>query len=383
LKRDRKPIVNNPVVHRALFELRKVVNAIIREYGKPKRVVVEIIRELKLPLSRRIEAEDRKNLNEKERESARSALRNDFGVANANGTDILAYRLWNQQNRVSPYSGRGISQTHMRDFLHGRGVLQIDHILPYSMTLDDSQNNKCLCFVEENLRKGQRTPRVWKVEGSPEYDEMLTRVAHMKDSGMPWPKRRRFSQKEVKSDGFVARQLEDTAYLAREVRGYLKCLYSGTEDSRMQRVQSRPGHVTAALRYQWHLNTILSPDGSNEKNRADHRHHAIDAIVIALTTPSHLHHLSQTDRSLRERRAAMPPPDNWATFVGDVRSAVQAINISNRVQRRIAGKLHDDNPLRKTEKHGSFVIRKELSTLKLSMVNKTALSEKTAITGIP
>ena len=76
-------------------------------------------------------------------------------------------------------------------------------------------------------------------------------------------------------DDFVQRQLNDTAYISRCVSQYLRCLGA--------RVVCTRGDMTADVRHWWGLNSILQPDGSDRKNRDDHRHHAIDALVIALT----------------------------------------------------------------------------------------------------
>lgn len=382
MTREGKPLINNPVVRQALFELRKVVNGLIRHYGaKPQKIVVEMIRKLKDPANRRAEIKQRQEANRTEKDRIRKILQNEFRVANPTGTDILAYRLWEQQRYQTPYGGfvsgspagdGTISREHLQSFYDGHGVLQIDHILPYSKSLDDSQSNKVLCFISENLQKRDRTPREWlEAEHPDEYEKMLRRVASFRESGMPFGKRRKFSQKEVTKDGFVARQLNDTAYLAREVRRYLLCLFEGTDVERHQKVVCSRGQVTSALRHHWDLNRILADDDSDEKNRADHRHHAIDAIVTALADSKRLFQLSQTDRSLGAARQRMKPP--WEDdFVGDVRRAVERIVVSHRVRRKITGALHEETRYGKDARlpEHDYVYRKPLTQLSLNEVTK-------------
>jgi len=360
---DRQPLVRNPLVRRALHEVRKVVNAILREYGRPDKIVVEMVRDMKHPAWKREEIQRRIRQNQQERDQARQRLVEEFGLSSPTGRDILALRLWEQQRHQCIYTGRAISKDDLSAFFHGQGVLDIDHILPYGRSLDNSQNNKVLCFASANREKGDRTPREWLGEGTPEYEQMLQRVAACAESGMPYAKRRKFSQQNVELDEFVNRQLNDTSYIAREVRKYLQCLYEGDQVERARHVVCTRGQVTAALRHEWGLNTILSPDGSDEKNRADHRHHAIDAIVVALTTPSHLQQLARTKGP---SRLALREP--WPRFRADVEAKIRDINVSHRVARRVAGALHEETNYGPTAEPSVFVYRKRLEELTPAMV---------------
>lgn len=343
-KADGRPLTNNPLVGRALHEVRKIVNAVIREYGLPDKIVVELVRDAKVSLAQRKELQEQQNANRDDKERIRDELRGWPAFKERHrepsGADVLAHRLWEQQGKRSPYSGKCIGRTEMERFFAGEGILQIDHILPRKRSLDDSASNKCLCFRDENVEKGERTPREWKKAVSEEaYQKMLENVSHMKEHGMPWNKRRRFSQEEVKLDTYVARQLDDTAFIARAVRSYLQCLYRNTPEERARRVVSISGQKTSELRWNWGLDTILSADGREVKNRLDLRHHAIDAIVVALTTEKRLF-----DLATHAKRGPKDDPLNepWTGFRGAVAIAISKINVSHRVQRKIAGSLHDD-----------------------------------------
>ncbi len=133
--------------------------------------------------------------------------------------------------------------------------------------------NRVVCFRSENTEKGDQTPYEWLSERKPaKYEAVLQRAARL-----PFEvrnrKRTKFLQKTIVLDEFVNRQLNDTQYLARQVREYVECL--GTD------VVCTKGQLTSELRYQWGLNEVLRDDGLNVKNREDHRHHAVDAVVIA------------------------------------------------------------------------------------------------------
>ncbi len=341
--------MTNPIVKKALFEVRKVVNAIIREYGKPSRILVELARETKGSSAQRNEMLSENKKREAERERIRQLLR-DQGVVQPSGTDILKYQLAEECKWKCPYTGREIG---FKQLFGSTPEVQIEHILPYSRSLDDSQANKTLCFVDENIRKGDRTP--YEAYGGNEstWEKLLEYIQHL-----PPRKRKKFSQKEIDLDKCVERQLNDTRYINRQVRSYLSTLGMPVNVTR--------GQVTAELRWRWGMNSILNPDG-DDKNRDDHRHHAVDAAVIALTTAKHLKNLARKYEYKREHRE-FPPP--WDSFRRDVKSAIEKINVSFRPTRKIAGGLHEETNYGPTEKKNQFVYRKPLESLTPAMVEK-------------
>ncbi|MEM6329507.1 MAG: type II CRISPR RNA-guided endonuclease Cas9 [Planctomycetota bacterium] len=363
----------NPVVKRALTEVRKVVNAILRKHGKPDAVHVEMARDLVMGKEKRSEFNTRMRKNEAAREEAADAIRN---VGERPSRDaILKYRLWLQQGKECVYSGRPISQAQ----LFG-GVTDIDHILPRSRCLDDSQANKVVCFEEYNKEKGQRTPHEWLADSEPErYDAVCQRAASLLRKGlMPYPKYRRFMQKELKVDGFIARQLNDTGYICRATVEYLQLLFD-----KPSQVLGLKGQLTAELRWQWGLDTILSdlPDSPawqeqsklrpGEKNRADHRHHTIDAVVVALTNRSRLQQLSELLKakgSGREHGEVLPEP--WDGFRSSVAERIAKINVSHRVERKVSGPLHEETLYGPTEHPEEWVVRKPVESLSPAEVER-------------
>ncbi len=324
--------ITNPVVRKALFEVRKVVNAIIKKYGKPIRIVVELAREAKASIEERSKIAEEQRKRKRENDKFRDYLIKQ-GIPNPSKTDILKYRLWEECGKICPYSKCSPSGNRPVTFeqLFITGEVDIEHILPYSLSLDDSFANKTLCFRDWNQKKGNRTPYEAFAESEPEaYKQMLQRVRNF-SSEFRQQKLRRFLQKTVDLDSCIARQLNDTRYISRVVCSYLQTL--GVE------VRVTRGQVTAALRHHWGLNKILAPDGSEEKNRADHRHHAVDAAVIAVTTPKHLKNLARREDFRRQRD---PFPQPWDGFSDEVRKAVQSIIVSYAPTRRVRGPLHEE-----------------------------------------
>lgn len=310
------PDLPNPIVRQALVEVRKVVNAVIREFGKPARIHIELAREAKKSFEQRREIRFEQARRRRERENAAAELHKYDPTLEPTRRRTDRYRLWQEQQEYCPYCGRKISQAQLFN-----GDTEFDHILPRWRSLDDSLANKVVCHHTCNADKGDRTPREWLEDADPQRYAKVLRAAEL----LPYNKQRKFHLKDIVLDEFVQRQLRDTAYISRCVTQYLRCLESSIVCPR--------GQMTAELRHWWELNTILDSAGRGEKNRADHRHHAIDAIVIALTDPKRLHALANA------RGKNMPLPR--AEFREDVRCTLDQIQVSHRSQRRLYGALHE------------------------------------------
>ncbi len=355
----------NPVVRRAMVELRKLVNAIIREYGKPDHIHLEMAREVKQGREQRKKTSAEMRDQERRRSKAADQLV-ELGQK-VNRENILRLLLWEDQEQTCLYTGRAISMAQ----LFG-GEIDIDHILPYSRSLDNSQANKVICFRKGNSDKGNRTPYEWLAETAPKrYDDICQLAGRlMRDGKFAYSKYQRFIQKQLDVDEFIARQLVDTSYIARLAGEYLRCLFE-----HKHQVLGLKGRHTAEIRHIWGLGTILeefndSPawqEAGNlrpgEKNRADHRHHAIDAIVLAFTNRSTLQALSKGRSGDRSNRTMDRPAEPWDSFRDDVREAIEGINVSHRVRRKVGGALHEETHYGPTETPGEWVVRKPLVDL--------------------
>ena len=166
-------------------------------------------------------------------------------------------------------------------------------------------------------------PREWLEHSDPKRYEQVMQFA---ERYLSYGKQKKFAQENIELADFVNRQLTDTAYISRSVSQYLQCLGA--------KVVCTRGDMTADVRYWWGLNSILQTDGSDRKNREDHRHHAIDALVIALIDSKRLFALAN------DRGDDVQPP--WDGFRQEAERLIQGINVSHRVQRRLHGALHKD-----------------------------------------
>lgn len=354
-KLSEPPYLRNPVVQKALYETRKVVNAIIRNYGKPGAIHIEMARDMKLTRRQKEEVQKQQKAREKVNDIVRKVLQNEFGISYPTRADIQKYQMWQECNMICPYTGIVIS----REMLFSQEV-DVEHILLYPQSLDDSYMNKTLCMAHENrILKHNRTPYE-AYSGSPSrYQDILNRI-----KCLPWPKRRRFEQKEIDTGKFIDRQLNDTRYICVEVKSYLQALGIKVEVSK--------GEATATLRHRWNLNRILAVDGVLEKNRADHRHHTIDAIVIALTNRALFYKLSRLSAhcgmSLNERGFYLDEP--WRGFYNDIEQKIDSIVVSHASSHKISHALHEDTAYGYSEHDKCFVYRKSLASLTANEVEK-------------
>ncbi len=341
--------LRNPVVNKALFEVRKVANAIVREYGKPRKIKIEMARDVQGTKRQREEIQKKIWNNERANTEAREWIIENTSIKDPRRDDILKYKLWIECNKTCPYTGKTINEVDLFE----EPVFQVEHILPYDRSLDDSFMNKTLCYVEENKIKGNQTPFEAYSHDTKRYEEILQRV---NSSKMPYGKRRRFWQSELELDEHISRELNDTRYITKEVIRYLKQLGVSVQGTR--------GKVTGELRYQWGLDGIFTELGVERKN--DHRRHTVDAVVVAVTKNEHLRSLAKSKYSVIGER--FDPP--WSVFREEVREKIKHINVSHRVQRKVSGKLHEETNYGATDKEGLYVFRKELKELTLPMVDK-------------
>lgn len=347
------PDVANPVVRQALHEVRKVVNAIVREYGKPACIHVELARNAKAS------TEERQRLSQemRERERIRDAAADDIRGQGHKPTreSIDRWLLWKDQHEHCVYCLKPISPGQLLG-----GEADIDHILPYSRCLDGSFPNRVVACTPCNRDKGNHTPYEWLAERQPDRYEKVREWARAR---LSYQKYKRFTQKTLDLDKFIARQLNDTRYISRVVLEYLQCLLPRPHDA-----LGLKGQQTATLRHHWGLNTVLRHDDIDIKNRDDHRHHAVDAVVVALTDRNRLQQLSAIERRGGTARTGEILIEPWAGFRADVEGVVNEINVSHRARRKVAGALHEDTFYGKTNEPGVFVVRKPLEALTPAMV---------------
>ena len=373
--------ITNPTVHIGLNQLRRLVNTIIETHGVPDEMVVELARDLKQ--------------SDKQKEATQKTIRDNTKAAQQRseklgdlkqrdtGYNRALLRLFEDLNphdamkRYCPYSGQRICITMLFD-----GSCDVDHILPYSRTLDDGFANRTLCLKKMNREKGNKTP----FEAWGGTDQWTTIEGNLEN--LPKNKLWRFQpdamEKFDTESEFLNRALVDTQYLSRIATQYLDALYT-----KGGHVRVVPGRLTEMLRRHWGLNSLLSDEDKKTvhgKNRTDHRHHAIDAAVVACTDQGLIQRIAkgaERDELDGAEEVARSVDAPWKRFREDLGKVLATTIVSHRPNHgRIdtsakkdgrdstAGSLHNSTAYGIVDKN-EVVSRSLLSSLKPGDIETT------------
>ena len=306
--------LRQPVIEKILNQMINVVNALKAEYGDIDDVRIELARELKSSKDEREAAFKRNSENERQNKAYEDRIR-EYGIRPSRSR-IQKYKLWEESNRLCFYCGKTVN---VKDFLAGAEV-EIEHIIPQSVLFDDSYSNKVCACRACNQAKGNMTAREFmETHTKTEYESYLLRVddAFNKHSISKTKRDHLLWRKEDIPQDFIDRQLRQSQYIAKKAAEILRQGY--------RNVYATSGSVTDFLRHLWGYDEILhylnlpryrQVEGLTEvvtydhcgqehqqerikgwTKRLDHRHHAIDALTIALLQQSVIQRLNTLNTS--------------------------------------------------------------------------------------
>lgn len=306
--------IKNPMAMRSLHQLKKVINQLIKDdmIDEDTLIHIEMPRELNSSNERvaiRLWNEDLKNRRNKYSEEIKSIFKGEIKTEGCNDvnlsynnyepaeTDILKYQLWIEQNKVCLYTGKTIC---LSDFIGNNPKFDIEHTIPRSRSLDNSQLNKTLCCATYN-RQAKKDKIPFECSN---HDEILPRIKHwyakykaLEQQIKDLSKKVKASSTKEKRDKYIIERTK----LRFEYSYYLKKYKSFTMEevpesfknsqsvdigiiskygnlflkTVFNKVYPIKGKTTANLRQMW---------GLNEKSRDNHAHHAKDAVVVACCT---------------------------------------------------------------------------------------------------
>ena len=364
--------VRNPVVLRALTQARKVINAMIRRYGSPTQINIELSRELSQPYKERDRIKDEQKEFQSEKQRVVEHF-NEIFKRDPRGEELTKFRLWKQYDRCA-YTGVYLDPQSLIDV----GGAEIDHILPESRSWDNSLNNKVLCTAKANRDKGDQTPYEYlKGESdSPQWHEYKIRMqANKKFRQAKLNRLLRVDFQGKTEEEFRERNLNDTRYIARFLQEFLKLNLQFEPSENKIKVQTRNGAVTSFLRAHWGLLKVRA-DGD--------LHHALDAAVVACTTQGFVKRVSDYSRKKElwfsdlkssdiktgdgrqsqtiidtdtgeiiatnyQKKDGRDFPLPWDNFRADVKDALLDIFVSRAPTRKATGGVHDEK-IRSTKK---------------------------------
>jgi CRISPR-associated endonuclease Csn1 len=364
--------IANPAVHMILNQLRRVVNEIIKLYGRPYEICLEVGKDVGLSTKKKKEFEKKQKQNEKSNIEARQYLSaRHMRVTHDN---ILKYKLCKEQNNKDAYNPRVEIPQDFSGF-------EIEHLCPQAVEGSDTYNNLCLVSRNANLGKGKMFPYEWFEVKYKEHPEYIREILKNARDCLPPEKAWRFEPdaREIYTDtgdeDATSRYLTDTRYVSKMAMRYLKAIIdcpTGQEHTE-NRIISIRGRQTAELRRRWNLlgleydltglnrevpryialpaevvNATTGEVFDRKKNpewkakpRIDHRHHAMDAITVACVDWWMIRHLSDEEK-LKSAWIKPYPLKNVSHFRERVLEVLKNINVSHKPEHSKEGQLHKE-----------------------------------------
>ena len=289
-------IIKNIVVFKAVNETRKVINALVRQYGSPDYINVEIADELGRSFLERAKITKLQKGNNKKREQIKQKildlkLRND--ETEIREKDISRFMLWEQQDGRDPYSfvvlddGSIVNKAISAEEILDENKYDVDHIVPFSLVLDDTLQNKVLVNMGANRQEKRQQVPLQYLRGD-QKETFLKNVNALFKAGKISVKKYQYLMlpnvydTELLSE-WKSRNINDTRYITRYIVHYLSNnLFFGNENKK-KHVYAVKGAITSRMRKMW-LNK--KSWGAAEKDRSNNLHHAADALVIANLSPA-------------------------------------------------------------------------------------------------
>jgi len=357
---NNSPEITSPVVKRSISQTIKVINAIITKYGAPMSVNIELAREMSKNHDDRkaIEKEQKENFDKNDQIKKR--LKEEFRIPFPTNLDVTKLKLWEEQDGVCLYSGQSIQIQNLFD----PGYAEIDHIIPYSISFDDSFKNKVLVMAKENQEKKNRLPLQYLT--GPKRDAFIICVNdrirnHRKLENLL---KEDLSEEEMKE--YKERSLNDTKYITKFMHNYINaCLLFDDAFTGKKKVKAVNGIVTSYMRKRWQLSKVRANGDL---------HHALDAVVVACITDGNIQKVTRFSKNHEMRyerehdrnqfNEKFPPP--WVGFTDEVEirlsekpaewlkkrqlpnyegldlSRIKAPFVSRYKQKKTTGKAHED-----------------------------------------
>lgn len=364
--------IANPAVHMILNQIRLIINEIIKIYGKPYEINIEVGRDVGMSAKKKNEFEQEQKRNEKLNEEAKKHLReHNLPITYKN---ILKYKLAKEQGWKDAYNPtQNISSTF--------GGMEIEHIIPQAKGGTDAYNNLCLVSRNDNLTKGDRYAyEYFESQDSQKTPEMIREIlknARDRLKNKAW--RFEADAREKYEDGGdkeeSTRYLTDTRYVSKMAQRYLRAIVdcSDCDDVMQNRILAVRGAQTAKLRQHWnllgleydlmgldipryfklaeervnpHTGEIFDKIKNKEwmaKPRIDHRHHAMDAITVACANRSLIQKMAEeTDLNKIYYPLPLLSVESTADFRRKVISCLKKINVSHKPDHSKAGQFHKE-----------------------------------------
>ena len=298
--------LRQPVVEKILNQMINLVNQLKADYGEIDEARVELARELKMSREERERTASNQRKNETENQRIAALITKDYGL-HPTKTRIQKYKLWKETEGHCMYCGEAVD---IKQFLLGSEV-EVEHIIPRSILYDDSLSNKTCACHKCNSEKNNRTAKEYILskdeETQKKYNARVQELFERHKISSAKRSRLHMTLADIPED-FLERHMRLTQYISREAHSILT--------KGIRRVETSSGGITAILRRLWGYDEILKElnfeiyksrgetetiliEGvpteriANWSKRNDHRHHALDALVVACTCQGYIQRLNR------------------------------------------------------------------------------------------
>ncbi len=404
-KEERIGRIANPVVHSMLNQLRKVVNEIITLYGKPEMIKLEVARDFGLSKIKRDKLEKQRQANEKYNRFIDAELLR-FGYA-PTPKNRQKYRLWKEQKGKDIYSQQTFEVSEFNRY-------QIDHIIPQEAGGTNSICN--LVLTDKNNVKGNVFAYDFIQATFPDCWESIKKDMEEMPKNKAW---RFAADAEIRyalygdetDEEYADRRLQDTRYMSKMALRYLSCI--------CKNILAIRGGMTAQLRRLWGFDGIeyelmglnvpkeklnpetgeVSVDSNGDvainpdweaKPRIDHRHHAVDAMVLCAITRSLAQKMYRADNRSQKFNVSIvdmpfrksPKNPMRLSFRELALAMLKTIKISHKPEHDTNGLLHNDTAIRildydeKIQRYTGGYLRSLNKIESFSKLEKIAVNEK-------
>ncbi len=340
--------IKNPVVQRSLNQAIKQIEVLVREFGRPERIHIEMLRDVGKSAEERGKITRGMERRRKEREESEAEFKESAGISSCNRDQVQMYELMKEQTFRCPYCDK-----HLTPNMIASSDVQVDHIYPRSRSHEDAYVNKVVTCVPCNQQKRNKTPWEWRGDSQPDWWRVFeSRINSFNIAKQE--KRRRLLSKTFgdRELDFIERNKVDSSYVARALSGKLQDLYpeSYAEGAIIPgaetRIRARPGQMTPKLQRAWFGDRY-------KKDREDDRHHAMDALTVAFLDEALYQKIARVYQRWEEtgqQQHYVPDIDPpWSSFAQDCMDAYDGDWLVCRTERRRArGALHKETIRRRT-----------------------------------
>jgi CRISPR-associated endonuclease Csn1 len=340
--------ITNGIVLKSCTQVRHLINALIEKYGEIDVIKIELARDLSKSKEQLSQININNFKNKKNNDEAKNYLiKNNINI---NHNNIIKYKLWKEnidsdglcESSYPEKNKKGkwiFPSINLSDLYGANSAYEIEHIIPKSISGDDSYSNKALCSHKINSLKGKQTPYDYYFEkGGQSLVDEIAKKSYKKFGKNKGQKFAISTQDYLNNNPIETRFLNDTRYISIFLKEYLQSVCK-------EEVVVSKGGFTAMIRQSLNFNALLGNDFV--KNRGDHRHHMVDAFCTSIISPNILNTLDHMRKEDNKKTIKYIECENKLnSYIKNVKQDFlehfNKVITSHEVETRLKGELEEE-----------------------------------------